>query len=89
MIYNDIQCCYTKGHSEELVESLQHLSRELHAACDDPALLSSDFDLLLDSALLLWEVAEPAFSRVHSHEYTSCRQLLSNKIGKQVGVSVG
>ena len=89
MVYYNIQCYYTKGHSEELVESLQHLSRELHAACDDPALLSSDFDLLLDSALLLWEVAQPAFSRVHSHEYTSCRQLLSNKIGKQVGVSVG
>lgn len=71
------------------MESLRHLSQELHAACDDPALLSSDFDLLLDSALLLWEVAQPAFSRVHSHEYTTCRQLLGSKMGKQVGVSVG
>ena len=73
------------GSSHEPFDQVCHLLRELHAACQDPVLLSSEYDLLVDSALLLWETARPPFARVHSHEFSICKHLLSYEMGLQVG----
>ena len=34
--------------------------------------------------MLVWEVARPAFARIQSHDYSSCRQFLAHSIGIQV-----
>ena len=53
------------------------------------SLVSSEYDLLLDTALYVWEVARPALARVHSHEWAACRHLLANETGQQVRIVYG
>ena len=85
--------------SEEPLDRVLQLLQLLRAACccccrdvnaprepeaEAESLVSSEYDLLLDTALYVWEVARPALARIHSHEWAACRHLLMNDTGQQV-----
>ncbi len=78
----------TPAHStvtaEEVFSQLQDSLSLLHLSVGDESLLATDFDLLLDTGVLIWELVRPAFSLIRSHELDTCQQFLSQPSGTQV-----
>ena len=77
------------GTVEELFERLQNVLNLLHSSCvtnssDLPPLVTMDYDLLLDTLVIVWEIAKPALARINSHTFSTCRQFLTHSTGKQV-----
>ena len=80
-------CVLTLSHTatiEDLFSKLQDTLSLLHLSVGDGLLLATDFDLLLDAGVLIWEVVCPAFSLISSHEVSACKQFLSHSAGSQV-----
>ena len=68
----------------EPFDKLLHLLTQLLAVCQDADLLTSEYDLFLDSALLLWKSIKPVFAKIHSHEVMTYRHLLQHGMGTRV-----
>ncbi len=49
-----------------------------------PSLIQTDFDLLLDSLVLCWEVSKHVLSRVTSHDQQASKLFLKHSTGNQV-----
>ncbi len=82
-------CVLTLSHTataEDLFSKLQDTLSLLHLNVGDELLLATDFDLLLDAGVLIWEVVRPAFSLISSHDVSACKQFLSNSTGSQVTI---
>ncbi len=75
---------HTTTAAEEVFSQLQDSLSLLHLSVGDELLLATDFDLLLDAGVLIWELVRPAFSLVRSHDADSCQQFLSQPTGTQV-----
>ena len=76
------------GLSFEYLSMLMEVLRVVDDSCQLPSFVSSHNDLLIDTTLLLWENVQPIFSKLHSHQYSVCRQFLTHEKGMQVHVQV-
>lgn len=64
--------------ANELHDALVKVIHFLHFTLQTtPSLLSVDYNLLLDSLVLSWEMLRPALSSITFHDYQACRGFLT------------
>ena len=53
-----------------------------------PYLLKVDYDLLLDSLVMCWEILRPALSSITTQDYLGCKAFLTHTMGIMVQSAV-
>lgn len=76
------------GLSSEYLSMLIKALQVVNESCQLPSFVPSHNDLLIDITLLLWEEVKPIFNKLHSHQYSVCRQFLTHEKWMQVYIHV-